>query len=279
MPARSAAMLIVFARRRENVATMTKGFGMRFRSAAASPSPRTMPIRAHIIWTAAMSGQVRRAVQRRLVPSCAPAMEYVAIPEGSSSAAPVMSPGPSTEKKRPGHLRMAAGFGTLLRTEIVHVHVRAESRVIGQVPAVVVRILVDHNLVAVPEPVAHVAVLERRDLESKAAEPEYVLWTEASREPTVCPDVVQVVLGVVAPGIVSDPAIATGVDVRGDGMPGLVGGDARLAGSGRMSARGFSRSGFGTTGRNVAASHVRRTALMWLPALLLLGDGRDRADQ
>src|SRR5450759_1520551 len=104
MPARSAAMLIVFARRRENVATMTKGFGMRFRSAAASPSPRTMPIRAHIICTAAMSGQVRRAVQRRLVPSCAPAMEYVAIPEGSSSAAPVTSPGPSAEKKRRGHL-------------------------------------------------------------------------------------------------------------------------------------------------------------------------------
>src|ERR1022692_1077930 len=161
-----------------------------------------------------MSGQVRKAVQRRLVPSCAPAMEYVAIPEGSSSAAPVMSPGPSAEKKRRGHLRMAAGFGTLLRTEIVHVRVRAEPRVIGQVPAVVVRVLVDHDLVAVPEPVAHVAVLERRDLESKAAEPESlpgaaaepenVLRTEASREPTVCPDVVQVVLGIVAPGIVSD---------------------------------------------------------------------------
>src|ERR1039458_7837530 len=114
MPARSAAMLIVFARRRENVAAMTKGFGTRFRSAAASPSPRTMPIRAHIICTAAMSGQVRRAVQRRLVPSCAPAMEYVAIPEGSSSAAPVMSPGPSTEKKRHGHFLRVEVSATIM---------------------------------------------------------------------------------------------------------------------------------------------------------------------
>src|SRR5512140_1428672 len=42
-----------------------------------------------------MSGHVRSAVQRSLVPSCAPATEYVAMPDGSSSAAPVMTPGPS----------------------------------------------------------------------------------------------------------------------------------------------------------------------------------------
>ena len=43
----------------------------------------------------AISGQSTGAVQRNLVPNCAPVMEYVAIPEGSSSAAPVMTPGPS----------------------------------------------------------------------------------------------------------------------------------------------------------------------------------------
>src|ERR1019366_6352748 len=53
------------------------------------------PIRAHIISTAAISGHVRSAVQRSLVPSCAPATEYVAMPDGSSSAAPVITPGPS----------------------------------------------------------------------------------------------------------------------------------------------------------------------------------------
>lgn len=34
------------------------------------------------------------------MPSCAPAIEYVTIPEGSSSAAPVIRPGPRTDKKR-----------------------------------------------------------------------------------------------------------------------------------------------------------------------------------
>jgi hypothetical protein len=51
-------------------------------------------MRAHIICTAAINGHVSSAVQSSLVPSCAPATEYVAIPEGSSSAAPVITPGP-----------------------------------------------------------------------------------------------------------------------------------------------------------------------------------------
>src|SRR5436190_6538599 len=57
-------------------------------------------MRAHIICTAAMSGHVISDVQRSPVPSCAPAMEYVAIPEGSSSAAPVISPGPRESRNR-----------------------------------------------------------------------------------------------------------------------------------------------------------------------------------
>src|SRR5207253_2395090 len=39
-------------------------------------------------------GQVMSEVHKRLVPNCAPAIEYVAMPDGSSSAAPVISPGP-----------------------------------------------------------------------------------------------------------------------------------------------------------------------------------------
>src|SRR5712692_4389070 len=57
-------------------------------------------MRAHIICTAAISGQVRNAVHSRLVPNCAPAIEYVAMPDGSSSAAPVMRPGPRASRKR-----------------------------------------------------------------------------------------------------------------------------------------------------------------------------------
>jgi hypothetical protein len=41
-----------------------------------------------------MSGKVISAVQRVDIPYAAPACEYVAIPDGSSSLAPVIRPGP-----------------------------------------------------------------------------------------------------------------------------------------------------------------------------------------
>jgi hypothetical protein len=66
---------------------------------AASPSPETMPRRAHINCTPAIKGNDTRAVHNRLKPNEAPATEYVAIPEGSSSAAPVITPGPNLPKK------------------------------------------------------------------------------------------------------------------------------------------------------------------------------------
>src|SRR5712664_656760 len=62
--------------------------------------PLTIPIRAQVSCTEAINGQVNRAVQRVVKPSEAPATAYVPMPEGSSSDAPVISPGPSTFRKR-----------------------------------------------------------------------------------------------------------------------------------------------------------------------------------
>jgi hypothetical protein len=45
---------------------------------------------------ATINGLVRNIVQHSMKPSWAPACEYVAIPLGSSSAAPVNRPGPGT---------------------------------------------------------------------------------------------------------------------------------------------------------------------------------------
>ena len=52
-------------------------------------------MRAHISCAIAMSGNVTGASQRKRNPCWAPACEYVAMPDGSSSEAPVVSPGPS----------------------------------------------------------------------------------------------------------------------------------------------------------------------------------------
>src|SRR6185369_10676284 len=61
----------------------------------ARPSCVTQPMRADSIWMPIINGVVRNSVQTRAKRNCAPACEYVAMPLGSSSAAPVMRPGPS----------------------------------------------------------------------------------------------------------------------------------------------------------------------------------------
>jgi hypothetical protein len=68
-------MLITLAASNATATAITSHRGNFFRSAAMSPEPVTMPMRAHSSCTATISGQVSMAVQSMLVPSCAPAME------------------------------------------------------------------------------------------------------------------------------------------------------------------------------------------------------------
>ena len=51
-------------------------------------------------------------------------------------------------------------------------NVRPQSGVIGQVPSVVIGILVDHDLIGVPQPVVTENDIERRDAEEEPTEPE-----------------------------------------------------------------------------------------------------------
>src|SRR5437879_3130204 len=69
-----------------------------------------MPTLAQINWTAAISGKVTRAIHSVAYPRAAPAMAYVPIPEGSSSEAPVIRPGPSDFRKRRSALRWPTDF-------------------------------------------------------------------------------------------------------------------------------------------------------------------------
>ena len=62
--------------------------------------PLTIPILAQVSKTAIINGKVNKAVHSVAKPSDAPATAYVPIPEGSSSEAPVISPGPRSLKKR-----------------------------------------------------------------------------------------------------------------------------------------------------------------------------------
>jgi hypothetical protein len=75
IPDRSAPTLIVLAPASAMTKAMQTQRGIFWRSPLASPSPVTIPMRAHIICTAAMRGQVTSDVQRSRVPNWAPVIE------------------------------------------------------------------------------------------------------------------------------------------------------------------------------------------------------------
>lgn len=138
--------------------------------------------------------------------------------------------------------------------QIFDVSVRAESRVIGQIPPNMVRILVDHELIASPVPIRHDVVIEGGDVPIVIAEPEsfpvpsgeveYMLRAEAAAETSVCPRLCEVIMRIVGATIMAYPSIVPGIDVRNvrmallvhfhvvlDGLPGVLpprrGGSAR----------------------------------------------------
>ena len=130
----------------------------------------------------------------------------------------------------------------LLRAEVLDVDVRPQPRVVGEIPAVMVGIFVDHDLVAVPEPVTAQGKVKGCDAESEAAKPEtggtatanapYMAAAEAAGESAMLKGMIDVEAGIIASGVVADPR-AVVVNVRSFGMALPIGARGR---SGRRAA-------------------------------------------
>ena len=101
-------------------------------------------------------------------------------------------------------------------------HVGSHADVVRQIPSVMVGIFVDNDLIRIPEPIVAVADIVRSNAKVKAAEPE-TRWAAASKMPdvattkatgkvTMLPRMVDVVVGIIAAGVMAHPLIV-GVDV------------------------------------------------------------------
>ena len=109
--------------------------------------------------------------------------------------------------------------------------VGSQPHVVGQIPAIVIRIVVEDDVVIIPIPVIAIADVEGCDAEIVSAEPEAARTTapktpdmaasDGEREVAVLPGMVKMEAGVVASGVMSYPAVV-GMNVRGLGMAGLV---------------------------------------------------------
>ena len=111
-------------------------------------------------------------------------------------------------------------------------HISSQPGVICQIPPGMIRIVVNHDRVARPQPIVAVFHVKRRDTESEAAKPEsrrptsrqmeFVTTTEAAWEASVLKRPVQMKARVVCGEVMAHPRIV-GMDVRPVGMPRLIG--------------------------------------------------------
>src|SRR5579862_246554 len=159
-----------------------------------------------------------------------------------------------------------------------------------------IRILVDHHLIAVPVPACDDVVIVGRYVPINVPEPEAfavssaqhedVLRAEAAAEASVRPGLIDMVMRIAGARIVAHPLIVVGVHVRKFRMTSLISGNAVLGrgllNASRYRCRGWREcpSGRGTVSGNVpAADRCGMTAAVRLPAVLPILRGACHAYQ
>jgi hypothetical protein len=122
-------------------------------------------------------------------------------------------------------------WNTLLIAEILHVDVGAQSGVVGQVPSVVIGIVVDHDLIGVPEPIVTEGDVVWRHTEEESVEPESsrtaacepkaMTAPDAAGETTMLERMIDMIVAVATTRVMSNP-VTVPVHVRRIGMSGSV---------------------------------------------------------
>jgi hypothetical protein len=124
--------------------------------------------------------------------------------------------------------RASRDIERVLRTSVVpekeDVNVSAQPNVVGEVPAIVIRIFVDHDLFTVPQPIIGKAIVFGCNAEIEAIEPETVPTAareaedmaspKAAGEPPVFPGAIKMEAGIITARVMADPLIIR-VNVRG----------------------------------------------------------------
>src|SRR5208283_694161 len=170
-------------------------------------------------------------------------------------------------------------------SQILHVNVCAKPDVVSEVPPDMVGVVVDHDLVTVPEPIIHEAVVVRSHTEKEAAkaeslrttatEPVYMAGSNTTAEVAVFPRMIKVIMGIVPARVVSNPRVVT-VNVRSVGVPMLITVISRLGrlvyllpSMCRLCMYRGARRGRSVCG-DMLLAHAWRAALLGVPLFMLL---------
>src|SRR5271170_6800823 len=111
--------------------------------------------------------------------------------------------------------------------EIFDVDVRSEALVVGQIPADVIRVVINYDLIRIPQPAVAESDVVRGHAEIETTEPEparaaatevpYMVRAESAGEVAVLPRMIHVVVRIIRAGVMPDPSLAL-VDVRRIGV-------------------------------------------------------------
>jgi hypothetical protein len=157
----------------------------------------------------------------------------------------------------------------MLPSQILHVGIGSKPYVIGEVPADVIGIVVNNDVIRIPEPAVTETDVVGSHREEEASEPEaagttasempHMTATETTAEAAMLPGMIHVVMNVAATGIVTDP-FSTVVNVRSVGMSSPVVEVAVFL--------GCMRGGY--SGRTVPGNVFMPTADLWPPAASMM---------
>jgi hypothetical protein len=162
------------------------------------------------------------------------------------------------------------------------VDIRAQTHVIGEIPAWMIWVIIKHDVIRIPHPIAAVRDVVRSDGEKPAfnGKPRWaaamnspdVVSPHNTREVAALPGMVEMVMRIIAAAIMSDPAVIFGVDVRRFRVPLHVVKLAVFVSCGCAVSRHAHRRGCRAMCRDVSASNsvlprtIRRgaTAMLWV---------------
>src|SRR5690242_9749408 len=181
------------------------------------------------------------------------------------------------------------GLNNLRGPQIRHVAISTQPDVIRQVIAGMVGIVIEDNVIRVPEPIPTISKVCRRNAEERTAKPETVrsatfqpvdaAWTNFCRKAAMLPDVINAITGVVAAGLMPDPPVVFCMNVRRFRMAVFIAEASslfryrslpELCGRVNTRCRLWSSRWSRPPGRNVSPAHVAATTLfvlLWLSSL------------
>ena len=105
----------------------------------------------------------------------------------------------------------------LYLSQILDVNVGSQPYVVRQIPAIVIRIFVDYDLVSAPVPAIAVAEVVGRNTKIETSEPEalaisalntpYMIFAKSTCKVAALPGVIQVVVRIVGPAVMPNPFV------------------------------------------------------------------------